>query len=579
MDIINSLQDKIYLSIENAGFSKSFVLVRSENILFNKNNILADCNVYEEKFYNININISFKFDTAWIIIGDKENIEIKYNNNKEIKMKKRNIFNCLYGFNNITVMVRIGEQIVYYISEYFSVLTNKVSALYIEKMVNSIFNFDDNLLNCVFSNKYFVNKSNTKKINIELALQFIESVCDYFKTEIYKFKENPKSKIIKTNDIVNLNELKFISNKSFRWIFENPTYLKEVRQDTNIKYNSKNYIPTKVLSENNSVSYDCYENQVILSFIGEMRRYIIKIADNTINTNSYKLTKSYGEYINVDSILQEYIEEKKSNLKNRVKSLETSLDQIYNVYRKLFKCSEINMIKKPVFTDTFRQLPHYRKCFSLIDELYSYINFNEYSYNYILSIISLDRMFELFCLIKILNAYLANGFILNMKETLNSESEIVYILAKDNIEVDILYQVKISSKDDTDMINLKRRSNGFYIPDFVIRYKNITNNKFVYSIFDSKFSNLNNVKEYYLRDICYKYYMDIYSENKSIPPIINIGLFSLLGKNNEGNWQIDNKKNKALPKVNIVSISLDDNFEDINKYINEINEIAYEYIL
>lgn len=577
MITINSLQDKLELKILNRDVEYNIALLNDVSLEFKEENKLDDVIVYEDKFYDVKIKIYKEWDSMHIIIGNDEVKCIKnYYNETEVEVKGENIFKCLYGWNNIVIVLKKGEDTEIYKSNYLTVATSKVSEKFINEMIEDIYNFDSELLEDIFANNNMVDKCKNKNTNLKTFVQYAEKVYNFFSENYHTFRTRTKSRIIKEKEVVNIHKAYRADTSSFQWILRNPESLQKVKQETGIIYGGQNYMPQKILSDEKKISFDCYENEVILGFLDKIRNDIFDIyiridfkREKGILPKKYKIQQGY---LVISDVLEMLLEERNKEFKEHILFVKRNLDKLYNTYKKLFKCKKVNIQIKPKFTDTFRSIKHYRESFVLINEFLEYNQLDFIGYAYIYMLVTLDNIYEYYCLIKLIDVYKKLGYIIVSNNNIYGEDvEKLFTLAKGQEEISIFYQPKIIS-DKNSKMPLNRRSHGTYKPDYIVRYRN--NNREVFSIYDAKFSLVENVKEYYIKNLCYKYIIDTYKIGQRNVPIINLAAFSINGRTGKKYWCIDKYNRDIIPKIDIIVLSSYNNNEDILEYFNNINILA-----
>ena len=212
------------------------------------------------------------------------------------------------------------------------------------------------------------------------------------------------------------------------------------------------------------------------------------------------------------------------------------LEEIYYRYEKILKCSPKDIYGLPKFTNTFKQIYHYRLCYECMVKWFGAGDYTFYHLNYLFKLKTLSRIFEYYCLIKIQNAISLCGFVLRESDRLiydvEDDSENInnqYIFEGNGYEITLLYEPSIWINKSNACTNLystgynflKSKWNDRWRPDFLLKISG--NDKDYYYILDAKYSNFYNVKKRYIPALVLKYGTQIASKDKFFSDIIGIG--------------------------------------------------------
>lgn len=220
-----------------------------------------------------------------------------------------------------------------------------------------------------------------------------------------------------------------------------------------------------------------------------------------------------------------------------------TLDAIYNQYLELLDVQKNILISVPRKTKTFQEIKPYSQVFEVI---LRWFQFGEYSLEkdrLILQVKTLDKLFEYYCLYRLLKMLAEKGFqkISNGRSVFNFEYSYAqdglyqnnrdiantYTLRRNNTEVTLYYQPVISAVEFENNLTIYRTTkphhgSDYYVPDFVLKFESCednaeANNNEEYIIFDAKFSSRDNIKRLALPEVIrkYSYELGIKSNNRS----------------------------------------------------------------
>lgn len=196
-------------------------------------------------------------------------------------------------------------------------------------------------------------------------------------------------------------------------------------------------------------------------------------------------------------------------------------------------------IKEKAHRDvTENDVANYLICFKIILKWFQYGEFSLEKEQLLLQVKTLDKLFEYFCLLKLLGVLASHGYQIetatepsfkfeystsdgryqNEKDVANT-----YLLRKENTKVTLYYQPVVSSFQFENGLSIFRTTvthrGDYYTPDFVLKITRV-GEKEVYAIFDSKFSPRKVIREYGLPEIIRKYSCEIATQEGTPPKMI-----------------------------------------------------------
>lgn len=436
-----------------------------------------------------------------------------------------------------------------------------------------------------------------KSLNSYIAL--IESVLNCYKNNFASFKAMAKHVITKDYTELPFDKVRNITHKSNHWLGQNLDILMPVKPSVGVvTYNQTSYLPLKMQSEINKKSYNTFENRVVVGFIKSVLHNASKIyneykgfvndyrshfainqefaAQNELqqertallqltgDPNSSELppldsygsssstaVSSYGSNSSMASAnsamggsgYQAPILKLKytqlglyQNSLEKLKDVIAELNLVYLNYAKLFNIRDALLERFPRKAKAFQEIRPYAQVFQMIMSWFSYGNFSLEKDMLFLNVKTLDKIFEYYCLYRLLDMLMQNGF----KPQSNNASYSfeyalsntympndpfvanTYQLVRGKQKVTVYYQPVISnSRFDngiyayrTTAVSRLNASNkdefNFYCPDFILKFNSGESSigDDDYLIFDAKFSQGRNIIAYYIDNLFKKYGME-----------------------------------------------------------------------
>jgi len=379
-------------------------------------------------------------------------------------------------------------------------------------------------------------------------VQLLKKISICYKSNFSYFKVSGKHTIVKKEILSPYNRVKTVTRDNFNWLMQNSEQLSPVTCTTGIQYYGNNYIPLRIKTDIGEKSWDVYENRIITCFLYTVlnhARLIYQEFDQDVFDEEKIVVriqsafpKEYHAPIITIKSLQ--ISFSRILLKNLSQVIE-QLDYLYLQYSKLFNIPINTLTSLPKRTKTFQEIDSYSRVFEMILLWFRYGEFSLAKDRLILQVKTLDKLFEYYCLIKLLDLFanrgyqkadvelpaykheynVNDGFYYNEKDIANT-----YVLQKGDIKVTVYYQPIISSFDFENGIGLYRTTlshskpkRHYFAPDFVIKFTHPSQNE-EYAIFDSKFSSRGNIRNHSFGKVLLKYSCQVASKSGTVPKMV-----------------------------------------------------------
>lgn len=505
--------------------------------------------VYNDNSYYFSLFGTSEIPSKIYINDEIYEVEQYFTHTEEFCFKlKKNDMPFLNCYGSVKIELEINAQ-SYYTRSITVMVSNTTINNNVTNMIDYIYNNCEHYL--YEEHKYSNILTGIKEsgmTSLEAKIKFLEEKIEIFKKSYQYLKTNPYSKIIKTENVDSFEKLQVISQNTVQYIVNHTDELTAVNYNTGIRFNKQYYQPNRVLVEYNSPTYDVYENRIIVGFL---KTIIYNIIDDIKMLQKYVYNPSRVRvpegYINsLDQIFSRSIKRIKNNI-DRLKRLQMHYQELYFSYSKLLKISPDSIRTLPNFTPVFRSISAYRQIYQVIHDWFSIGNYDIGKDELILSFISTSKIYEYYCLVKIL-CYLEKRT--ELKETRhvlyslrhpndsNTKYNNTFLFEKDDIRITLFFQPVIyGSGYVTNGIYLFRNTSSnskvgdsskggkIYTPDYIIKIEH--NRKIYYILMDAKFATTKNIRIHQLQELVYKYLFSISTLN---PTDKLYGLYILSGK-------------------------------------------------
>ena len=462
-------------------------------------------------------------------------------------------------------------------------------------------NADRNSSNSLYEGKWNKHAYRSLSSYIQLLDQMI--IC--YKNNFAYFKTQGKHTIKQSEIPASYEKVRQVSRDSFNWIMQNTDQLVNVSYASGIQYRGKSYLPYRIRTDVRQKSWDVYENRIIVCFLHTALLNAKQISgefDRNILNEEHVISRIHGSFpkeycapiITIKSLQISFCRILLGKLNRSIDILQN----IYKQYRLLFdtQISTLNVL--PRKTSVFCEIKPYAQVFEIIIRWFQYGEYSLEKERLILQIKTLDKLFEYYCLWRLLKLLADNGYRkANMKEPVfkfvytladehyQNEKDIAntYLLSNGNIAVTLYYQPVISAVGFENNLNLYRTKKpphgnpAYYTPDFVLKFASSEHDE-EYVIFDAKFSSRANIKKHHLSEVIRKYSCETSVAKQGDAPKMVWILQGRVNSNEDSIWRYHNSPLSATypPITSYGIVSLNTAVEIRQRLWNEIkNSISF----
>ena len=234
---------------------------------------------------------------------------------------------------------------------------------------------------------------------------------------------------------------------------------------------------------------------------------------------------------------------------------------------------------QPRKTNTFCEIKPYAQVFEIIVRWFRYGEYSLEKERLILQVKTLDKLFEYYCLLRLLKLLADNGYQkANVKEPVfkfdyvsadehyQNEKDVAntYLLSNGEVTATLYYQPVISAVQFENDLTLFRTTKppagnpDYYTPDFVLKFASSEDDE-EYAIFDAKFSSRANIKKHSLPEVIRKYSCEISAASRSSAPKMVWVLQGRVNGSENAIWKYHNSQlastYRPITSFGIVSIN------------------------
>lgn len=465
----------------------------------------------------------------------------------------------------------------------------------IQKILQELIAFDDTQVGeWIFSNadraasnSLYEGKWNRHAYkSLSSYIQLLEQVIACYKNNFAYFKTQGKHAIKHAEVLVPYEKVKQVSRDSFNWILQNADQLAAVSYTSGIQFHGKNFLPYQVRTDASRKSWDVYENRVIIGFLNTALLNAKQVSaefDRDVLNEERVISRIHGSFpkdyrapiITIKSLQISFCR----ILLKKLNCLIDTLQSVGKQYSSLFDVKPLVLNSLPRKTNTFCEIKPYAQVFEIIVRWFRYGEYSLEKERLILQVKTLDKLFEYYCLLRLLKLLADNGFqkandkepvfkfdYVSADEHYQNEKDIAntYLLSNGDVTTTLYYQPVISAVQFENNLTLFRTTKppagnpDYYTPDFVLKFASSADDE-EYAIFDAKFSSRANIKKHSLPEVIRKYSCEISVASQSCVPKMVWVLQGRVNSSENAFWKYHNSQlasaYRPITSFGIVSVN------------------------
>ena len=252
-------------------------------------------------------------------------------------------------------------------------------------------------------------------------VELVAQVLSCYQSHYHYFRTMAKHMLVKADIVTSFDKVRMLTHKSQMWLTQNLHVLAQVvPEQAALTYLGQSYLPMQLQSTTNVKSFDTYENRVVVGFLQMVVHNVSKTAQeykNFLDDNEHSLqalraklkeqgTNYEAPIITVKSLQYQKCQQELEQLKQHL----TELSELYRHYAQLFKFKHVLLHQLPRQAKAFQELKPYAQIFHTIHRWFRYGEFSLQKDKLFLQSKTLDKLFEYYCLYRLLDMLLTAGF-------------------------------------------------------------------------------------------------------------------------------------------------------------------------
>lgn len=502
-------------------------------------------NVFEDQEYSIILPEGLQAEHISVCVNDERRNCIL--SKGEIRFEEGRIFENVLGFAQISLNIVCGEKSDWYYTEHMSVLIRPSRK---NKSINEMIKFIYENQGDFLFHESLRPELGGEKIRDDFWTQMLifEDIANVYEDCFGYFMANSRYKLKKIEVLDRIEKLQYVDSRTIQYMVQHPEYLD--RNVVGIAYGSQHYLPRKTLMTQNTISFDIYENQVVIHFLEYMVKAISALKKELIDLlDGIHIDENIeGGYLVSSYVIYEDAKERISEFRNQIDLLEEKYGKLLRAYKGIMVVSDNEEFMNPRLTAIFANVPQYNRIYNCITSWNKRNVYDLAKERLMMSFFDAFEIFEIYTLTKLILQLQDMGFALTEAKHVNYPKRKVwrdnsrkinntFIFKQEGQSITIYYEPVIYNEDYSELngiflyrnntVSLNKESEdelrgSYYVPDFVIKYEDSKSEH--YLICDAKYTYKRNVRFKYVPDLSYKYLTSV-STMRENAKIIGLYIF------------------------------------------------------
>ena len=343
-------------------------------------------------------------------------------------------------------------------------------------------------------------------------IQLLQSIVSAYDEHLGYFRAHGHARVVKTYAKKPLSAIRRAGSHEALWLARNGETLCETPRETSIQYGGSYYLPSHVETERRTKTFDSYENRLVLGFLEQEVLPCAKSVLSSLSGNESRaraLQEKLAPHMREDYSLPamaivQHLTEREERFVAQVETLVVKAQWLIRAYREALPGVHSAFSRNPRRTKVFQEMRSYAAIFSLIRQWLSFGDFSLDREALALHVVRLDKLYEYYCLFKMLEWLESHGFDedatispaieraeYTQRSFYSNERRVatLYNLQNGSVRVRLYYQPVIyGDHREEHGISLHRLSRGsHWTPDFLV-FVRFGEGRGEYHVIDSKYS-------------------------------------------------------------------------------------------
>lgn len=241
--------------------------------------------------------------------------------------------------------------------------------------------------------------------SIERTLKTFEQLLPYFRT-------NAKFELVSQETVDGVGRLTGFSHSTLRHVIEHPEDLVTSSHGTGIRIHNRYYMPRHTLVETKRKTFDLPENRLMLGFLERVTEVLEAEVEAVGARRSQlpELLKVEDEYVSSAEAIMGVVLKRLKNHQSQLEALLSHAKRISGQYRQVLPVTPAPYGEVPPPSKVFLTIPAYRLVYQCMCDWQKMGPLHLMDEGLLLTTFERSRLYELFCLFKLVDDLGAAGF-------------------------------------------------------------------------------------------------------------------------------------------------------------------------
>ena len=251
----------------------------------------------------------------------------------------------------------------------------------------------------------------SRETDLRSRLHTLEGILKTYEQQAMYFRANAHFSLVPGEKIEGVGRLTGFSESALRYVIEHPDELALSENGQGIRIQHRAYVPQHMLVQTSKKSFDVIENQVVLGFLKTIEEGLQKEI-TTLESQKARmptlLDAQNGYICSAEAMLGEVIR-MVDDYTARLRQYQSKVRKLFFAYSQILPVKARPVTRVPQPTQFFLSIPAYRMIY---DGIVQWMSMGALSFtreNILLTCVERSRLYEHYCLVRILDALKAGG--------------------------------------------------------------------------------------------------------------------------------------------------------------------------
>lgn len=247
----------------------------------------------------------------------------------------------------------------------------------------------------------------------------LKGIIKSYESNLNFFAVNSRYRLEENAQVDRTARLQSVEADTLQYMARHPEYMRA--QAGGIRIGMRYYLPEKILMKQNRISYDIYENRVVVAFlrklllddIPKMKKSIEEFSALLSTGDKEVKNEKDGYRLSTDLLLNQEIGNLRKKIHaydNDLQEAERKLQALFMTYRRILLVSDLEMDSLPKPTAILMRVPQYHELYEAMCNWYQQAGHEFAEEEFLMNFFDVPRIYEIYLLRKLLEAVEKKSF-------------------------------------------------------------------------------------------------------------------------------------------------------------------------